>query len=132
MSSAEWIALLPLILTAGSSVLVMLMIAVHRSHLLTLVLTLIGLVVSFASLWAAAGEAPRQVTSLLLVDRYAIFYMGMILGASFTVASLSYSYFEKCEGQHEELYILLLLATLGSEFLSRARTLFPSSSDSKS
>ncbi|MGH9738823.1 MAG: NADH-quinone oxidoreductase subunit N [Candidatus Acidiferrales bacterium] len=117
MSHADWIALLPLILTAGSSVLVMVMIAIHRSHLLSCLFTLIGMAVSFASLWAAAGEAPRQVTPLLLVDRYAIFYMGMILAASFTVALLSYGYFEKCEGQHEELYILLLLATLGSEVL---------------
>lgn len=117
MSSADWIALLPLILTAGSSVLVMVMIAIHRSHLLTLLLTLIGLAASFASLWAAAGEAPRQATSLLLVDRYAIFYIGMILAASFAVALFSYGYFQKCEGQHEELYILLLLATLGSEVL---------------
>jgi NADH-quinone oxidoreductase subunit N len=117
VSPADWIALLPLILVAGSSVLAMVMIAIHRRHLLTLLLTLLGLAVSFASLWAAAGEAPRQVTSLLLVDRYAIFYMGMILAASFTVALVSYGYFRKCEGQHEELYILLLLATLGSEVL---------------
>ena len=117
MSSADWIALLPLILTAGASVLVMVMIAVHRGHLLTLLLTLIGFALSFVSLRAAGGEAPRQVTSLLLVDSYAIFYMGMILAASFTVTLLSYGYFQKCEGQHEELYILLLLATLGAEVL---------------
>jgi NADH-quinone oxidoreductase subunit N len=117
VSPADWIALLPLILVAVSSVLVMVMIAIHRSHLLTLLLTLIGLGGAFASLWAATGEAPRQVTSLLLVDPYTIFYTGMILAASFAVALLSYGYFEKCEGQHEELYILLLLATLGSEVL---------------
>lgn len=117
MSSADWVALLPLILTAGSSVLVMVMIVIHRSHVLTLLLSLIGIMFSFASLWAAAAEAPRQATPLLLVDRYAIFYIGMILAASFTVALFSYGYFQKCEGQHEELYILLLLATLGSEVL---------------
>jgi len=117
VSATDWIALLPLILVAGTSVLVMVVIAIHRSHLLTLSLTLIGLAVSFASLWAAAAEAPQQVTSLLVIDRYAIFYMGLIIVACFAVALLSYGYFEKCEGQHEELYVLLLLATLGSEVL---------------
>lgn len=117
MISADWIALLPLILVAGTSILIMVMIAVHRSHWLTLLLTLTGLAVSFASLWAAASEAPRQVTSLLVVDRYAIFYMGLIIAACFVVALFSYDYFEKCEGQREELYVLLLLATLGSEVL---------------
>ncbi|MDQ2924176.1 MAG: NADH-quinone oxidoreductase subunit N, partial [Acidobacteriota bacterium] len=33
------------------------------------------------------------------------------------VALLSYGYFERCEGDHEELYVLLLLATLGSQVL---------------
>ena len=117
MSAADCIALLPLILVAGASVLVMVVIGIHRCHWLTLLLTLMGLAASFASLWIVAIEAPRQVTSLLIIDRYAIFYMGLIIAACFAVALLSYGYFEKCEGQHEELYILLLLATLGSEVL---------------
>ncbi len=53
MTSRDCIALLPLLILAGTSVLVMLMIAVRRSHLLTLVLTLLGLGASFLSLWAA-------------------------------------------------------------------------------
>lgn len=117
MSSHEMIALLPILILAGSSVLVMVGIAVRRSHLLTLVVTLLGLSVSFFSLWVAAGLAPRQVTSLLLVDRYAIFYIGLIVAACFSVVLLSYGYFERCEGQREELYVLLLLATLGSAVL---------------
>ena len=117
MSSADFIALLPLIVTAGASVLVMVMIAVYRSHVQTLLLTLIGLAASFVSLWLASVETPRHVTPLFMVDRYAIFYIGLITAACFAVALLSYGYFEKCEGQHEELYVLLLLATLGSDVL---------------
>lgn len=116
MSVAHWIALLPLILVGGTSVLVMVEIAIYRSHRITFLITVAGLTVSFASLWAAA-DAPGQVTSLFVVDRYAIFYMGLIIAACFAVVLMSYGYFEKCEGQHEELYILLLLATLGSEVL---------------
>ena len=117
MSPADFVALLPLIIVAGFSVLVMVVIAVHRNHLLTLLVTLIGLAASFASLWAAATAAPRSVTPLLVVDRYALFYVGLITAASFAVTLLSHGYFEKCTGQHEELYILLLLATLGSDVL---------------
>lgn len=117
MTSHDCIALLPLLTLAGTSVLVMLVIAVRRSHLLTLVLTLLGLGCTFFSLRVVDGVAPRQVTSLLLVDRYAIFYIWLIVAACFAVALLSYEYFEKCEGQREELYVLLLLATLGSAVL---------------
>lgn len=117
MKPADFIALLPLIVTAGASVVAMVMIAVHRNHLLTLLLTLTALAASFVSLWPASGEVPRQVTELLMIDRYGLFYMGLITAACFAVALLSYGYFEKCEGQHEELYVLLLLATLGSDVL---------------
>lgn len=117
MSAADFVALLPLIIVATTSILVMVVIAIRRNHLVTLLLTLIGLAASFVSLWAAAGEAPRQVTSLLIVDRYALFYVGLIAAACFAVALFSYGYFEKCQGQHEELYVLLLLATLGSDVL---------------
>lgn len=117
MKPADFIALLPLIITAGASVIVMVMIAVHRSHILTLLLTLFALAGSFASLWPASAEAPRQITGLLVIDRYGLFYIGLITAACFAVALLSYGYFEKCEGQHEELYVLLLLATLGSDVL---------------
>ncbi|HEX5438802.1 MAG TPA: NADH-quinone oxidoreductase subunit N [Gemmatimonadaceae bacterium] len=117
MSGADWVALLPLIFVGGMAVLVMVVIAVHRDHRLTLALTLIGLALAFASLWPAAAHIPRRVTPLLIVDRYALFYLGLIIAAAFAVALLSYGYFEKCEGKHDEMYVLLLLGTLGSEVL---------------
>jgi NADH-quinone oxidoreductase subunit N len=104
-------------MVAGASVLVMIVMAVQRNHLLALLLTLLGLAASFGSLWAAADEAPRHVTPLLVIDGYALLYIGLITAASFAVALLSYDYFAKCKGQHEELYVLLLLATLGSDVL---------------
>jgi NADH-quinone oxidoreductase subunit N len=68
-------------------------------------------------LLVAAPHAPRTVTPLLVIDRYAIFYTGLILVASFAVALLAFSYLERHEGKPEEFYLLLLLATLGSVVL---------------
>jgi NADH-quinone oxidoreductase subunit N len=44
----------------------------------------------------------------------------LIVTAGFSVAALSYSYLEKHEGHHEELYLLLVLATLGCTVLAAA------------
>jgi NADH-quinone oxidoreductase subunit N len=117
MKAADILALLPLLLIAGTAVVVMLGIAFKRSHALAAGLTLAGLAAAFVSIWAAVPLAPRQVTSLLLVDRYALFYMGLIIGSAAAVAVLSYHYFENREGHREELYLLLLLATLGCAVL---------------
>jgi NADH-quinone oxidoreductase subunit N len=117
VSGADLTALLPMIVVAAASVLAMVVIAIRRSLAATLLITVAGLGGAFAALWPAAAVAPRQVTPLLVIDRYAIFYMGLILAATLAVALLSYGYFQRCEGQQEELFVLLLLATLGSVVL---------------
>ena len=117
MNATDTLAMLPLLLIAGTSIVVMLGIAAKRSHALTATLTLAGLAAAFASIWAAAPHVPRQVTSLLLVDQYALFYLGLIIASAAAVAVLCYQYFEKHGERREELYLLLLLATLGCAVL---------------
>ncbi|HEX2330410.1 MAG TPA: NADH-quinone oxidoreductase subunit N [Candidatus Angelobacter sp.] len=118
MNGTDAIALLPLILLAGTSVVVMLAIAVSRNHGLTLWLTLAGLAAAFASIWiAAAPLAPRQITSLLVIDNYSLFYFGLLIAADFAVAILAYEYMVKHDIHPQELYILLLIATVGGGVL---------------
>jgi NADH-quinone oxidoreductase subunit N len=113
MNATDTLALLPLLLLAGTTMVVMLGIAANRSHELTAGLTVTGFAASFLSTFAVARLVPRQVTSLLLLDGYALFYLGLIIASAAAVAVLSYQYFSKHDGQHEELYLLLVLATLG-------------------
>ncbi|WHZ14370.1 MAG: NADH-ubiquinone oxidoreductase chain N [Nitrospira sp.] len=113
MTRADCLALLPLILVAGTAILVMLAIAFERHHVLAAGLTVAGLVAAFVSVLAVVPYVPRQVTALLIVDRYALFYMAVMIASAVAVAVLSYPYFEKQEGHREELYVLLLAATLG-------------------
>lgn len=120
MNSMDLTALSPLIILTATSVLVMLVIAFYRSHKLTIVLTLLGIALAALSLPGSAAVAPRQVTTLLLIDRYALYFIGLILLASFVVSALSYSYFEMQIGNHEEFSLLLLLATLGCIVLPAA------------
>src|SRR5215470_633642 len=118
MDARDITALLPLIVLAGTANVVMLAIAFKRNHALTAGLTLAGLAAAFLSLFAASPLAPRQVTSLLLVDQYALFYMGLIIISAAAVTVLSYEYLEKHDGHREELYLLLVLATLGCAVLA--------------
>ena len=117
MNTADLLALLPFLLIAGTSVLVMLEIAAWRSHWLSLGITLVGLAAAFGSLWLVAPLAPRKVMSLLILDQYALFYIGLILAATFVIAILCHGYLEGHAETREELYVLLLVATLGSMVL---------------
>jgi len=118
MSGAGLVAILPLLLLAGTPVALMLIITVHRSHRSALAWTLLGLAASFASLRSASGVAPQQVTPLLVVDQYALVYFGMIIAATAAVAGLAYGYLEQHAVEKEEFYILLLTAALGAAVLA--------------
>lgn len=120
MSGADLIALLPILVLAAAIVVIMLVIAFFRNHVLAAGLTLVSLGLAFAALFVAAQWAPRQVTPLLAVDSYSLFFAGLIMAASFAVALLSYGYLERMALQREEFYLLLLLATLGSIVLASA------------
>ncbi|SHL84728.1 NADH dehydrogenase subunit N [Nitrosospira sp. Nsp11] len=107
----------PLILLAGSAVVVMLAAAFYRHPRPVMMLTLAGLVLSFASLFLSQGAGSPQVTALLVLDHYALFFIGLIVAATFVVVVLCYRYFGGDESRHEALYILLLLAALGGGVL---------------
>ena len=107
----------PLILLAGSAVVVMLAAAFYRHPRPVMMLTLAGLILSFASLFLSQGVGSRQVTALLVLDHYALYFIGLIVAATFVVAVLCYRYFGGDESRHEALYILLLLAALGGGVL---------------
>lgn len=117
MTREDCFTILPLILIAGTSILVMMSIAYKRVHALAAMLTVGGLVAAFTSILWVTPFVPRQVTTLLIIDRYALFYMGLIIASAAAVAMLSYSYFQKHVAHREELYLLLLIATLGCTVL---------------
>jgi NADH-quinone oxidoreductase subunit N len=117
MNNNDVLTLLPFIIVAAVAVVTMLVISFYRNHLLTAVLTMTGLVVAFASLPALISNVPRPVTSLFMIDGYAFFFSGMIFLAAMVTCIFSYGYLKMKQGTHEEFYLLLVLATLGSVVL---------------
>lgn len=115
MTAVDLLALLPLMLVAATSVVVLGAVAVGRNHAVAFGLALAGLAAGFGSIFFVPM---RQVTALLVIDRYALFFFGLILAASFVLALLAFGYLEKREGNKEEFYILLLVATLGAMVLA--------------
>jgi len=117
MNGNDLIAILPLIVLGGTVTIVMLAIAFCRNHRLTALLSLLGLVLCLVAIWPASTVAPRQVTPLFAIDRYALFYMGLIFAASIAVLLLSYGYLAARRERPEEFYLLVLIATLGAAAL---------------
>ncbi len=118
MSARDLLAMLPLVLTAATAVALMLALCFGRSHRVALVVTLVGLAAAFGAVVPAWGLAPRDVTPLLHVDRFALFFTALVLGAGAVVALLCYGWLELHRGMREELYILLSVALTGAVVLA--------------
>jgi len=117
MTGADVLHLLPLIILAGGTVSAMLGIAVYRSHVLTLVITLSTLIASFVTLWFPALAPDEYITPLIRFDGYAIFFMGLLFLTAIAIAMMSYGYMRGRAVVREELYVLLLIAMLGCSVL---------------
>ena len=117
MSSADLFALWPFFVMAATPVVIMLVIAVYRNHLLTVVLTAAGLVLTLGTILLVSPVVPRQVTPLILMDGYSLFFIALMVGTTLPVAILSYSYLNKHGENKEEYYVILLSAALGASVM---------------
>lgn len=118
MDAQDVLALLPLIVLTAASLLVMTAIAIHRNHDVSFAVTLAGLAAAFASLWPSAQTIPRAVTPLLVFDSYALFFIGLIIAATFVTVVVCHAYIERQNLERDEIYVLLLIATLGASVLA--------------
>ncbi len=128
MTWHHWAALSPILFTSIAVIAVMLAIAIKRHHFWN---PTVGIFfgnlawVSVAILFFGPALAPEvvpkilpiQVTPLLRIDNYALFYCGIISVCTLACATLSHGYLEGYKGNKEEMYLLLALAALGGMVL---------------
>ncbi|TBU71454.1 NADH-quinone oxidoreductase subunit NuoN [Pseudomonas daroniae] len=117
------IALLPLLVTCATVVVVMLAIAWKRNHEMTFILSVLGLNLALLSLLPTLGVTPLQVTPLMQIDTFACYYMALVLIATLACVTLTHAYLGEAtvsDGQtkgyprnREEMYLLLLLSAAG-------------------
>lgn len=112
-TSQHFIALLPLLITSATIILVMLAIAWKRNHSTTFLLSVAGLNLALLSIIPAMKVAPLAVTPLIYVDGFAGFYMALTLVATLACVTLAHAYMEGFPGNKEELYLLMLLSAAG-------------------
>jgi NADH-quinone oxidoreductase subunit N len=117
MNSNQLAALAPIITLTIATIVLMLSIAIRRNFVLASTVAACGILISLLALGIAMQQSPIQVTLLIRVDDYALFFTALLLLAGLAVLGFCYDYFKKREGENEELLLLLLTALLGSSVL---------------
>lgn len=114
MSNNDFNALMPLMVLAGASVLVMLLIVARLSHRIIQLVSLLLFLIAFVSLWQIREMLPYQVGSLFMIDSFGAFMIGLVIFSGLVVNVFSYIYFQEKEEGPKEYYVLLFLCTLGA------------------
>lgn len=124
MNMEQLLALLPLITLALTAMVVMLFIAWRRHHWWTGTLTVLGLNATLLAVLFVTFELPPvPLTPLLVVDGFSCFYMGLLLITALACSTLMNAYMEGFQDNREEIYLLLIIATLGALVLVCSRHL---------
>lgn len=110
---------LPMVAVAVSILVLMLAIALKRDYRLSFGIALSGLLVAFlGSLSSLFGKGYAQSGKLFVFDGFAWFYQSLVLFCAIFCVLLAYRYFKNFNDNKEELFLLMLTATLGGLVLS--------------
>lgn len=120
MTIEELIALVPLLILASISVILMLVVTLGRHHRLINLITQLGFIAGAVAAAQQIGDAPIQITPLVVMDDYSRLFIIVAGLASVPAALLAYDYLERSEDIKEEYYMLLSLAVLGAGVLAAA------------
>jgi NADH-quinone oxidoreductase subunit N len=121
MNALQFQAMLPFILLATSSMIVILLIAFRASHTVIQVTGFFMMCLVVFAMWYVKESLPREIPPLFVIDGFAAIFTGMIIFSVLVVGLFSFIYFEEREENPKEYYILLFLSTLGAAALTISR-----------
>lgn len=121
MDGLQFYGLLPFMLLAIASIVVILLIAFRQSHTVIQVVGFLMMCLVVFAMWYVRDRLPVAVTPLFVVDGYAALFTGLIVFSVLVVGLFSFIYFEEREENPKEYYILLFLSTLGAAVLTISR-----------
>jgi len=121
MNEHQFLALLPFMVLAAASIMVILLIAFGRSHTVIQVTGFAMMCGVVLSMWYVKDTLPGELPPLLVVDGLGALFTGLIIFSVLVVGLFSFIYFEEREENPKEYYILLFLSTLGAAVLTISR-----------
>ncbi len=122
MSGIDLVGLLPLGTLAVFSLIVLLAAAFTRNLAVCFWITLVGLLVAFASVPFAWNGAPAAPGALMVFDRFVLFGLLLLIGATVFAAISSWSYLRRRDDEGGDFFFLLLLSALGACILAAANS----------
>ncbi len=103
-----------MLIVIATAIVLMLLIGIRRSYVGTSATAITGLLLATIVAAAMLPYTNQQVTPLLIVDQYSLFFTLIICALAMFIAILSFPYLFRLNDAKEEYYLLLTVATVGA------------------
>ena len=120
MTEKDFLSLTPFLIIAIAPVVIMLVISIVRNYRVVYWFSVLAFLAAFASIFFILPSIPHTIGTLLIVDVYGLFFLGILLISALLVTFISYEYIKQLEGIREEYYIIIFTSTLGAALLAIA------------
>lgn len=114
MTFSDLLPLMPLLLVTATAVLAMVLVGIRRHYALTVMVTITGLLVATLVAASMMSFTNQQITPLLIIDQYSLFFTVVSCATAMLIAILSYPYLQNLDDHREEYFLLLGIATIGA------------------
>ena len=120
MTVTDFYSLTPFLILAMAPIIIMIVISIYRNYEVVFGFSVLSFIAAIASIFYILPVIPHSIPPLFIIDKYSLFFLGIILFSALLVTFLSYDYLKQLEGIREEYYIILFTSTLGASLLAVA------------
>ena len=120
MTEQDFLCLTPFLIIAIAPVMIMIVISILRNYNVVYGFSVLSLLAAFGSIFFILPSVPHTIEPLFIIDKFSLFFVGIIIISALLVTLFSYDYIKRIEGVREEYYIVLFTSTLGAVLLTVA------------
>jgi len=120
MTEQDFLCLTPFLIIAIAPVVIMIVISILRNYNVVYGFSVLSLLAAFGSIFFILPSVPHTIEPLFIIDKFSLFFVGIIIISALLVTLVSYDYIKRIEGVREEYYIVLFTSTLGAVLLTVA------------
>jgi len=120
MTGTDFYSLTPFLILAMAPIIIMIVISTKRNYDIVYGFTVLSFIAAIASIFYILPVIPHSIEPLFIMDKYSLFFLGIIFISALLVTFFSYDYLKQLDGIREEYYIILFTSTLGASLLAVA------------
>ena len=131
MTVTDFYSLTPFLILAMAPIIIMIVISIYRNYEVVFGFSVLSIIAAIASIFYILPVIPHSIPPLFIIDKYSLFFLGIIMFSALLVTFLSYDYLSNWKVYVKNIILFFLLLHWELRCLLLPITLFFFSSELK-